>query len=59
MRAFLWKGVDLKNTGAKVAWTEVCKPKDEGGLGIKRLKDWNSALLMKHIWKLFMDKRAL
>ena len=59
MRAFLWKGVDLKNTGAKVERTEVCKPKDEGGLGIKRLKDWNAALLMKHIWKLFTDKQAL
>ena len=36
-RSFLWSGLDLKNTGAKVAWDRVCAPKNEGGLGFKSM----------------------
>ena len=59
MRAFLWKGVDLKTTGAKIAWKDVCRPKQEGGLGIKCLKVWNAALMLRHLWILFEDKENL
>ncbi|KAL2230712.1 UNVERIFIED_CONTAM: hypothetical protein Sindi_1665600 [Sesamum indicum] len=35
LRTFLWKGTT--NSGyAKVAWKGLCRPKDEGGLGIQR-----------------------
>lgn len=30
-----------------VAWAEMCKPKEEKGLGFKDLKAWNLALLAK------------
>lgn len=30
--AFLWSGPDLKTSKAKIAWSDVCKPKAEGGL---------------------------
>ncbi|KAL2235670.1 UNVERIFIED_CONTAM: hypothetical protein Sindi_1299200 [Sesamum indicum] len=34
LRTFLWKGTSM--TGyAKVGWKDVCKPIEEGGLGIK------------------------
>ncbi|KAL2225603.1 UNVERIFIED_CONTAM: hypothetical protein Sindi_2977300, partial [Sesamum indicum] len=34
LRAFLWRGTG--NSGyPKVAWKEICKPKEEGGLGLK------------------------
>jgi hypothetical protein len=52
MRAFLWSGVDLKTTGAKVSWKDVCTPKLEGGLGFKPLKDWNKATMLRHLWPL-------
>lgn len=58
-RQFLWKGPDLGKGGAKVAWDEVCLPKDERGLGIRRLQDCNKAAMLKHIWLLFSDKEAL
>ncbi|XP_030476269.1 uncharacterized protein LOC115693418 [Syzygium oleosum] len=45
--------------GAKVPWNEVCLPKDEGGLGIRRLLDCNRAALLKHIWILFTNKESL
>jgi hypothetical protein len=38
MKSFLWSGSDMRTTGAKVAWDQVCLPKNEGGgLGIKRI----------------------
>ncbi|GJU23247.1 reverse transcriptase domain, reverse transcriptase zinc-binding domain protein [Tanacetum coccineum] len=44
---------------AKVAWEVVCLPKEEGGLGIKRLADFNKALMTSHIWKLLSKKDSL
>ncbi|KAL0295430.1 UNVERIFIED_CONTAM: putative mitochondrial protein [Sesamum calycinum] len=52
IRKFLWQG----STGrgyAKVAWEQVCKTKEEGGLGIRRITVTNQALMLKHLWKLY------
>ena len=38
---------------AWVKWRTVCQPKDKGGLGIKDLRTFNSALLGKWRWDLF------
>jgi hypothetical protein len=35
-----------------VKWAEICKPKKEGGLGIKDLRLMTSSLLAKWRWKL-------
>ena len=45
----------MRTTGAKVAWDETCLPKKEGGLGIKRITEWNKIALLKHIWNLCND----
>ncbi|GAA0163804.1 hypothetical protein LIER_19582 [Lithospermum erythrorhizon] len=43
IRSFLWSGsYDLKYK-VKVAWNSVCKDKKQGGLGIRRLHEWNRA----------------
>jgi len=39
----------MRTTGAKVAWELVCLPKKEGGLGTKRITEWNKIALLKHI----------
>ena len=52
IRAYLWRGNDDRGGGAKVAWADVTCPKKEGGLGLKRLEEWNKALMAKHLWKL-------
>ena len=49
LAAFLWKGTSLTSSGAKVAWDSVCYPIKEGGLGIKKIKTWNRAAILKHI----------
>uniref|UniRef100_J3LXP2 Reverse transcriptase zinc-binding domain-containing protein n=1 Tax=Oryza brachyantha TaxID=4533 RepID=J3LXP2_ORYBR len=55
-RAFLWTGED-KCSGAKclVAWEQVCKPKQEGGLGIRCLRTQNKALILKKLCDLTND----
>jgi hypothetical protein len=35
---FLWNGKDVEAAKAKVAWNDICFPKKEGGLGLKRIE---------------------
>ncbi|KAL0283745.1 UNVERIFIED_CONTAM: hypothetical protein Sradi_7219000 [Sesamum radiatum] len=57
MRRFLWYG--SSETGvAKVSWEQVCKPKEKGGLGIRRVLHMNQALMLKHVWKILQEDRS-
>lgn len=44
-RRFLCRGSDIIKKRNPMAWKVVCKPKDEGLLGIRRIRDWNKAAL--------------
>ncbi|GKA15090.1 hypothetical protein Tco_0694837 [Tanacetum coccineum] len=59
MRGFLWNPSNVKKGRSKVTWEVVCLPKNEGGLGIRRLEVFNSALMIAHIWKLLSLKESL
>ncbi|GKA92770.1 hypothetical protein Tco_0814695 [Tanacetum coccineum] len=59
MRGFLWCQGELRKGKAKVAWEAVCLPKVKGGLGIRRLEDFNKALISSHIWHPLMRKETL
>lgn len=52
---FLWKGDIEEHHSARVAWTEVTKPKTEGGMGIKDLSIRNKACCLKLIWLMFFQ----
>ncbi|GKA81500.1 hypothetical protein Tco_0788192 [Tanacetum coccineum] len=52
MRGFLWCGVSMKRGKSKVAWEDVCLPKREDGLGIRRLENFNMALMATCVWDL-------
>lgn len=41
------------------AWDNLCKPKTEGGLGFHSMKNFNKALLAKHIWRLYQYSNSL
>lgn len=45
----LLKGLELKSSRAKVAWAAAFVPK-KGGLGFKRLIEWNEASMLRHLW---------
>lgn len=59
LMAFLWSGFDLNHKAAKVSWPQVCCPKDEGGLGFRRIKEWNKATMLTHLWALSMKADTL
>ncbi|XP_073121801.1 uncharacterized protein [Henckelia pumila] len=42
-----------------IAWDRVCRPKEDGGLGIKDISVWNKALLAKTLWKIHLKKDSL
>ncbi|PWA82932.1 reverse transcriptase domain, Reverse transcriptase zinc-binding domain protein [Artemisia annua] len=58
-KGFLWNSGELKKGKAKVSWKQVCKPKSEGGLGIKDLEAWNEVLMSKHLWNLASNKDSV
>jgi hypothetical protein len=58
-RNFLWGGLKNKKGMCWVKWSEICKPKREGGLGIKDLRLMNSSLLAKWRWKLLNEDNEL
>ncbi|GAV59835.1 hypothetical protein CFOL_v3_03366, partial [Cephalotus follicularis] len=47
MRRFLWGGKGNSLKQSLVKWSKVCLPWQEDGLGIKPMKSWNQALLLK------------
>ncbi|XP_042515364.1 actin-related protein 4 [Macadamia integrifolia] len=53
--SFLWKGSECVRFLCPSSWVAVCLPK-EGGLGIRRIKDVNSAGIIKLAWKIISKK---
>lgn len=59
-RDFLWGSEgNGKRKIHHVGWNAVCKPKQDGGLGIRHLREGNSAFMMKNAWGLVSDKDSL
>ncbi|GJR04220.1 RNA-directed DNA polymerase, eukaryota, reverse transcriptase zinc-binding domain protein [Tanacetum coccineum] len=48
-----------KRGKAKVAWDDICLPKEEGGLGLRSLDVFNIALMTTHIWNIVSNKESL
>ncbi|KAF5759840.1 putative RNA-directed DNA polymerase [Helianthus annuus] len=60
MRNFLWSQEASFHRGkAKVAWSAICVPKYEGGLGIRRVGDVNKALMASHAWSILNKRDSL
>ncbi|KAL0288758.1 UNVERIFIED_CONTAM: hypothetical protein Sradi_7089700 [Sesamum radiatum] len=57
LRTFLWKGTSSSGY-PKVAWEAVCRPIEEGGLGIKDILAINRALMSKHLWAVIKQDRT-
>jgi hypothetical protein len=51
-RKFFWGGLVQSRRMCWIKWLAICKPKKEGGLGIKDLRLMNCSLLAKWRWKL-------
>lgn len=55
----LWAGPDLSRKLHSMCWENVCKPYDEGGLNLRRVKEMNTAGIMKQIWWIVSHKPTL
>ena len=58
MRYFLWPNNRLTKGIHWVNWREVCRPKYQGGLGIRLLCQMNDALKIKWIWRFVKEEDA-
>lgn len=58
-RNFVWSGADVSLKKPAIAWSEVCKETQCGGLGIKAFVPWNQALIVKQLWAIAHDKERL
>lgn len=56
---FLWGDTAVKRKLHLINWHTVCKHKDNGGLGIRKAKSQNLALLTKLGWKLTVKEDSL
>jgi hypothetical protein len=57
-RDFLWGGVGEEFKYHLVRWSKVCSPLSEGGLGLRKLVDFNRALLGKWLWRYGHEREA-
>ncbi|KAL0284166.1 UNVERIFIED_CONTAM: putative ribonuclease H protein [Sesamum radiatum] len=57
MRNFLWKGNSVVGY-PKVAWSDVCRPIEEGGLGIRDILALNKALMSRHLWNVIQNNQS-
>ncbi|GJW16459.1 RNA-directed DNA polymerase, eukaryota, reverse transcriptase zinc-binding domain protein [Tanacetum coccineum] len=59
LKGFLWSQGELSRGKAKIAWRKICRPKSQGGLGLKDLGVWNKAMIIKNLWHVVTDKNSL
>ncbi|XP_077215844.1 uncharacterized protein LOC143850484 [Tasmannia lanceolata] len=59
MRDFIWSGPDLKKKIHTVSWNDICLLKCEGGLGLRKIEQINTALQIKLLWNILQDSKSL
>ncbi|KAJ4788160.1 RNA-directed DNA polymerase (reverse transcriptase)-related family protein [Rhynchospora pubera] len=56
MAKFFWGKTNQTRYLSLIAWKNVCKPVEKGGLGVKHLQSFGEALFMKIVWALMADE---
>ena len=56
-RNCLWTSTEEKRRMPLIAWDQVCKPIKEGGLGIRKIRSMNKALLAKQGWRTYHNDK--
>lgn len=59
IRNFVWGSLPDKRRPHSISRNVVCRPKDQGGLGLKKAKEMNDAFLMKLNWRILSEPDAL
>lgn len=58
-RSFLWGSSETRRRVHLVNWQHVCQSKKQGGLGIRKARDQNAALISKLGWKITSNSSEL
>ncbi|CAJ2677955.1 unnamed protein product [Trifolium pratense] len=58
-RNFLWGGGLEEKKLCWIKWDHICLPKNQGGLGVKNLELFNTALLSKWKWRLIDERQGV
>lgn len=58
-RNFLWGIVEERRKLSWIKWNSCCLPKDKGGLEIKNIENFNSALVGKWLWRILNEIEAM
>jgi len=58
-RNFLWQGNKERKGFHLVKWKNIIRSKEQGGLGIKKLKYQSKALKVKWLWRYHQEDQAL
>ncbi|KAK2454307.1 hypothetical protein QL285_001883 [Trifolium repens] len=58
-REFLWGGLKGGRRICWVSWKEICKPRNQGGLGVREVGKVNLSLLIKWRWRLLNRDNVL
>jgi hypothetical protein len=55
---FLWGGCEENKKISWIKWDTICAHRERGGLGVRRVKDFNYALLGKWVWRCLEEVRV-
>lgn len=56
---FFWGGCEVSKKISWIKWDSICLLVNNGGLGVRRLREFNVSLLGKWCWRLLVDKDSL
>ena len=56
---FFWGGYEEVRTISWINWNTICLKKEEGGLEVRRIREFNLALLGKWCWRMRVENRSL
>ncbi|GAU13302.1 hypothetical protein TSUD_42560 [Trifolium subterraneum] len=56
---FFWGGCEANRKIAWIKWDTICLARENGGLGVRRLKEFNISLLGKWVWRCLVENDSL
>ncbi|KAF7807126.1 putative ribonuclease H protein At1g65750 family [Senna tora] len=59
MKNFFWGNGDAGKKIPLIAWRKICRPKAEGGLGLRSIQGLNHAILGKQLYRIMTSKYGL